>query len=1497
MKLLKFLSSFATAGAVALISVLVVGSATEQPVNALAACTPDRTATSAGNTYVEFTTVTAGCTWTVPSGVTSIAEVLIVAGGGGGGGGGKWGGGGGAGEVISLSSVSVGSSVDIAVGSGGSVGSSTFCIGGIGVGASGGTSFFGSSVAFGGGGGGPDHQGTKCSPTPSTSYFSPGANGGSGGGTGETPNGLSVNWSSTSTAATSSPSGYGNAGGNYKFSCSGGYRGGSGGGGAGAQGGSLDVCGTVGGVYPGGAGGNGTNLFHTLFNENRLAVASPTLNSTLGVFVSADQKYYVAGGGSGSQSVYTSGSFAAGGYGGGGIGYNYWGNNLIYSCTNGTAKTGGGGGSGCAGGSGFVLIKYTTPSAVTYSISYNANSATSGSVPSDGSYTTGGSAYTVASNSGTLARTGYDFVGWNTLADGSGTTYVASSGTLTTSSNLTLYAKWTLLTYSITYNSNSSTSGSVPGVQTKTYGVDLTVASNSGMLERTGYGFAGWNTLADGSGTTYVAGSGTLTANSSATLYANWTANTYTIFYNANSATSGSVPSVGSYTTGGSAYTVASNSGTLARTGYSFVGWNTLANGSGTTYTAGSGTLTTGSNLTLYGKWTANSLTVTYDSQLGSAITAGSTTTGGSISASPGTPSRTGYEFAGWFAASSGGAEILFPYAHGQTSSFTLYAQWTANALTVTFDSQLGSAITAGATTTGSSIEASPGTPSRTGYGFAGWFTASSGGAAISFPYAHGQTASFVLYAQWTANTLTVTYDSQLGSAITAGSTTTGGSIASPDTPSRTGYGFAGWFAEASGGTQISFPFAHGQTSSFTLYAQWTANSLIVTFDSQLGTAITAGSTTTGGSIASPGTPSRTGYGFAGWFTASSGGALISFPYTHGQTSSFVLYAQWTANSLTVTFDSQLGSAITAGATTTGGLIASPGTPSRTGYGFAGWFTASSGGVLISFPYTHGQSSSFVVYAQWTANALTVTFDSQLGTAITAGSTTTGGSIASPGTPSRTGYEFTGWFTASSGGALLSFPYQHGQTSSFTLYAQWSANSLIITYDSQLGSAITDGSTTTGGSISASPGTPSRTGYTFTGWFVSATGGTAISFPHVHGQTTNFIRYAQWTQTSLYGLGSKTKIGTITTANGVGNTFAAETAVSSVTLRYPADGLPAGTVIDVYLVNDLSRAGKLIERDGGFVISLVVAWVAADGSVPLTATDKPISMTIANTTIKAGAKTYAILGGVVTLIGTATTDGTVTVLIYEDPEIVVVNPMAIATPAAKPIVVTPAPAAVNAPAAPAATPPVAIPVVVTRSWSITFLPYVASVFRNSQVAWSAFASSQGSSVLSCSITGVSPSEKSKANNKLFENRQTSLITMLKYNGCEKVAIRTPSRSTQSATINRTWKVDVEPSASAIDFNWTHDFKTYSSVVDRKQVSQWSAFIADNNSAVLSCSITGVEPLTKSKANTQLFDKRNESLKAYLLSSGCASVQMSKPIGRKEKLASRTIWKVAVDLVN
>jgi uncharacterized repeat protein (TIGR02543 family) len=76
-------------------------------------------------------------------------------------------------------------------------------------------------------------------------------------------------------------------------------------------------------------------------------------------------------------------------------------------------------------------------------------------------------------------------------------------------------------TYTITYNPNGATSGTAPASQTKTHGVNLTLATNSGNLFKTRYTFSGWNTNAAGTGTNYTAGA-TYTANSSATLFAKW---------------------------------------------------------------------------------------------------------------------------------------------------------------------------------------------------------------------------------------------------------------------------------------------------------------------------------------------------------------------------------------------------------------------------------------------------------------------------------------------------------------------------------------------------------------------------------------------------------------------------------------------------------------------------------------------------------------------------------------------------------------------------------------------------------------------------------------------------------------------------------------------------------------------------------------------------------------------------------------------------------------
>ncbi|SFG06678.1 Listeria/Bacterioides repeat-containing protein [Desulfotomaculum arcticum] len=86
--------------------------------------------------------------------------------------------------------------------------------------------------------------------------------------------------------------------------------------------------------------------------------------------------------------------------------------------------------------------------AATYTVTYNGNGSSSGSVPIDRTSYNSGDTVTVAGNGGGLTKTGYTFTGWNTAANGSGTTYAAGSGTFIISADTTLYAKWVLNTAS-----------------------------------------------------------------------------------------------------------------------------------------------------------------------------------------------------------------------------------------------------------------------------------------------------------------------------------------------------------------------------------------------------------------------------------------------------------------------------------------------------------------------------------------------------------------------------------------------------------------------------------------------------------------------------------------------------------------------------------------------------------------------------------------------------------------------------------------------------------------------------------------------------------------------------------------------------------------------------------------------------------------------------------------------------------------------------------------
>ena len=159
----------------------------------------------------------------------------------------------------------------------------------------------------------------------------------------------------------------------------------------------------------------------------------------------------------------------------------------------------------------------------TRNLYYNKNTTdTVGSLPADSSGTDPWNGWVTTVSANTPTRTGYTFNGYNTSSDGTSGTNYASSASITLTSDVTLYAKWTANTYAVTYYGNSNTGGSVPDAQTKTHGVNLTLRTNVNTLTRTNYSFSGWNTNSSGNGTDYAAGA-TYSGNAALDLYAKWT--------------------------------------------------------------------------------------------------------------------------------------------------------------------------------------------------------------------------------------------------------------------------------------------------------------------------------------------------------------------------------------------------------------------------------------------------------------------------------------------------------------------------------------------------------------------------------------------------------------------------------------------------------------------------------------------------------------------------------------------------------------------------------------------------------------------------------------------------------------------------------------------------------------------------------------------------------------------------------------------------------------
>lgn len=238
----------------------------------------------------------------------------------------------------------------------------------------------------------------------------------------------------------------------------------------------------------------------------------------------------------------------------------------------------------------------------------------------DGSGTLSGSVQSIPLPPITVAAVSGSFNAFGLLNGGMGS---ADAAQLTGSCwfDDLVYDKGAVTTHTVTYAANGATAGSVPSAQTKPSGVNIPVSTNSGSLARSGFTFAGWNTNAGGTGTSFAPGV-PYTSNANTTLHAKWTAaTTHTISYNANQATGGSAPA-NQIKPQNEALMLAENSGNLIRSGFTFAGWNTANNGSGTDYSPGQ-TYAANANLTLHAKWAAIPTKSMRIMPMGDSITAG----------------------------------------------------------------------------------------------------------------------------------------------------------------------------------------------------------------------------------------------------------------------------------------------------------------------------------------------------------------------------------------------------------------------------------------------------------------------------------------------------------------------------------------------------------------------------------------------------------------------------------------------------------------------------------------------------------------------------------------------------------------------------------------------------------------------------------------------------------------------------------------------------------
>jgi len=280
-----------------------------------------------------------------------------------------------------------------------------------------------------------------------------------------------------------------------------------------------------------------------------------------------------------------------------------------------------------------------------------------------------------------FTKAGSSFAGWATSATGA-VTYTDEDNYTMGTADATLYAKWTVITHTVTFNKNDAGASGSMANQSIAQGMSAPLTANG--FTKPGSSFAGWATSASGA-VVYTNQASFPMGTADVTLFAKWTVITHTVTFNKNDAAASGTMANQSIAEGTSANLTAIG---FTKAGWSFAGWATTSAGSAVysnqdSYPMGS------ADVTLYAKWNPISFSITFNKN---DVDATGSMTPQAIPSGSSTPlktvgfSKVGWTFAGWATTSSGtkAFDNMASYTMG-TNDVTLYAKWTPINYKITF--------------------------------------------------------------------------------------------------------------------------------------------------------------------------------------------------------------------------------------------------------------------------------------------------------------------------------------------------------------------------------------------------------------------------------------------------------------------------------------------------------------------------------------------------------------------------------------------------------------------------------------------------------------------------------------------------------------------------------------------------------------------------------------------------------------------------------------------